>query len=168
MNKALPKIKETAEEIREMLKNESQAKKQNRLQALYLIVIGQSKSRSKVAKMLGFNRNTISDWCNLYESGGLEKLLEIYKPSGAPPKITEAAIKEIEDILATPKGFRSYQEIHQLVVKKHRIRVGYRAVHHLVRYKLAAKLKSPRPSNPKKTLSKSENFEKILETSSKK
>ena len=65
MNKALPTIKETAEEIREMLKSEPQVKKQNRLQALYLLVTRQAKSRSMVAKMLGFNRNTISDWLGL-------------------------------------------------------------------------------------------------------
>lgn len=151
MNKALPKIKETEEEIREMLKSEQQVKRQNRLQALYLIVRGQAKSRSQVSKMLGFNRNTISEWIRLYEAGGLEKLLEIYKPGGAKPKITAEVIEEISRVLKTEKGFRTYKEIHQLVVKKHNIEVGYRAVHNVVRYKLEAKLKSPRPSNPKKT-----------------
>jgi transposase len=87
----------------------------------------------------------------LYETGGLEKLLEIYKPNGAKSKITAQAIEEISRILKTGKGFRTYKEIHQLVVEKHKIAVGYRAVHNVVRYKLAAKLKSPRPSNPKKT-----------------
>ncbi len=101
--------------------------------------------------MLGFNRNTISDWFSVYEEGGLEKLLDIYKPSGAKPKITEEIKKEISAILKTEKGFRTYKEIHQLVVKKHQIAVSYRAVHDVVRYKLEAKLKSPRPSNPKKT-----------------
>lgn len=151
MNKTLPKIKETEAEIRELLKSEQQVKRQNRLQALYLIVRGQAKSRSQVAKMLGFNRNTISEWFSLYETGGVEKLLEIYKPSGAKPKITAEAVEEISRILKTEKGFRTYREIHQLVVGKHKIAVGYRAVHNVVRYKLAAKLKSPRPSNPKKT-----------------
>lgn len=150
MNKALPKIKETEAEIRERLKSEPQVKRQNRLQALYLIVTRQATSRSTVSKMLGFNRNTISEWFSLYEEGGLEKLLEIYKPSGAKPKITAAAVAEISELLKTEKGFRTYKEIHQLVVKKHQIEVCYRAVHNVVRYKLEAKLKSPRPSNPKK------------------
>ena len=151
MNKAVPKIKETEEEIREMLKSEPQVKRQNRLQALYLIVTKQAKSRSKVGEMLGFNRNTISEWFSVYEVGGLEKLLDIYKPGGAKAKITEAAKTEIRAILATEKGFRTYKEIHQFVVKKHQIEVSYRAVHNVVRYKLGAKMKSPRPSNPKKT-----------------
>ncbi len=151
MNKALPKIVETEEEIREMLKSEHQVKRQNRLQALYLIVSKQAKSRNQVSKMLGFNRNTISEWFNLYEVGGMEKLLEVYKPSGAKAKITPAMIAEISAMLKTEKGFRTYTEIHRLVVKKYQIEVGYRAVHQVVRYKLEAKMKSPRPSNPKKT-----------------
>lgn len=151
MNRALPKITETEAEIRERLKNEPQVKRQNRLQALYLIVTKQAGSRGKVAKMLGFNRNTISDWFRLYEENGLEKMLEIYQPSGAPAKIPSAAVAEISAILKTEKGFRTYKEIHRLVVEKYQIEVGYRAVHNVVRYKLEAKLKSPRPSNPKKT-----------------
>ena len=151
MNKALPKIKETAEEIRMMLKNEPLVKRQNRLQALYLIVTQEAKSRTKISKVLGFNRNTISEWMRLYEEEGLEKMLEIYRPSGAKAKISEAAVAEIEEILATEKGFRTYREIHQMVVKKHKIDITYAAVHKLVRYKLEAKAKVARPSNPKKT-----------------
>ncbi len=151
MNRGLPKIKESEGEIREMLRGERQTKRQNRLHAVYLVVSKQAKSRIEVSKMLGLSRNTISEWFSLYEAKGLEKLLEIYKPRGAKPKITPEAAAEISKILKTEKGFRTYKEIHQLVVKKHGIDVCYRAVHNLVRYKLEAKLKSPRPSNPKKT-----------------
>lgn len=166
MNKALPKIKETSEEIRERIKSEPQVKRQNRLRALYLIVTKQAKSRAQVSRMLGVNRNTISDWFSLYEEEGLEKMLEIHKSKGAPAKISEAAINEIKEILATEKGFRTYKEIHEMVVKKHEIAVGYSAVHAVVRYKLKAKAKSPRPSNPKKTKRPSKNSRKRSETNS--
>ena len=151
MNKALPKIKETAEELKEMLKTERHIKRQTRLQALYLIATKQAKSRGQVAQMLGKNRNTISDWLCLYENRGLAKYLEIYRPSGVQPKISEAALAEIKAILGKEKGSRTYKEIHQMVVKKHKIDIHYSNVHHLVRYKLEAKAKVPRPSNPKKT-----------------
>ena len=157
MNKALPKIKETSEELRELLRQERHGKKQNRLQALYLIVTGQAKSRTKVADLLGKNRNTISEWLRLYETGGLEKLLEIYRPAGVPSKMTEAAVADILEILRSPKGSRTYKELHQTVVKKHGIEIHYSNVHHFVRYKLEAKAKVPRPANPKKTLRKSAN-----------
>jgi transposase len=151
MNKALPKIKETAEELKGMLKTERHSKRQTRLQALYLIVTKQAKSRGQVAQLLGKNRNTISDWLSLYENEGLAKFLEIYKPPGAKTKISEAVVEEIKSILGTEKGSRTYKEIHQMVVKKHQIDIHYSNVHHLVRYKLEAKAKVPRPSNPKKT-----------------
>jgi transposase len=168
MNKALPKIKETEAEIREMLKSETQVKRQNRLRAVYLITCKQAGSRGKVAEMLGFNRNSISKWFKLYETGGLGKMLEIHKPSGAKSKIPKEAIDEIVSILATEKGFRTYTEIHRLVIDKYKIKINYSNVHHLVRYKLEAKAKSPRPSNPKKKKTKSINSELKSETNSKK
>ena len=115
-----------------------------------MIVTRQAKSRTTVAKMLGFNRNTISEWFGLYEAGGLEKLLDIYKPGGAKPKITKAAVAEIQEILQTEKGFRTYKEIHQLVAGKHQIAVSYRAVHDLVRYKLEARIEKSAPRKSKK------------------
>ena len=47
MNKAPPTIKETDDEIREMLESEHQLRKQNRLQALYPVVLKQAKSAAK-------------------------------------------------------------------------------------------------------------------------
>ena len=65
MNKALPESRETVKELREKRKSEAQVKRQNRLQAIYLIAAKQAKSRGEVSKMLGFNRNTISAWVSL-------------------------------------------------------------------------------------------------------
>jgi hypothetical protein len=80
----------------------------------------------------------------------MEKMLEIGTSTGAKPKMTSAAMAEIEEILGSKKGFRSYQAIHQLVVKKHKIGIGYGGVRKVVKNKLKAKAKVPRPSNPKK------------------
>ena len=151
MNKALPKIKETALELKEMLNRERNGKRHIRLQALYLIASKQAKSRTQIAALLGKSRNTISNWLSLYEQAGLDKFLKIYKPAGAKTKISEAALAEIKKLLASEKGSRTYKEIHQMVVKQHGIDIHYSNVHHLVRYKLEAKAKVPRPCNPKKT-----------------
>ena len=60
--------------------------------------------------MLGRNRNTISSWLSLYETQGLEKFLEIYRPPGVKTKISEAALEEIKAMLGTEKGSRTYKE----------------------------------------------------------
>lgn len=151
MNKALPKITENVGYLRKKIKAEKDSQKRSRLQALYLVASGEAKYRSSIAQMLGFNRNSISDWFSKYEIGGLEKMLEIEKPKGRPTLIPAAAAAHIKEVLATAKGFRTYKEIHELVVKKYETEIGYSAVHKFVRYGLEAKPKSARPSNPKKT-----------------
>ena len=69
--------------------------------------------------MLGFNRNSSSQWFSNYETGGIEKMLEIQKPKGSETLISEAAAGEIKEILASEKGFRTYKEIGELLVKKY-------------------------------------------------
>ncbi len=151
MNKALPKIKESVEYLRKKIKAEKDKQKASRLQALYLVASGEARFRSEVCRMLGFNRNSVSNWFSAYETGGLAKMLEIQKPKGKETLIPAAAAARIKEILASDKGFRTYKEIHALVVKKYETPMSYSAVHKFVRYRLLAKPKSPRPSNPKKT-----------------
>lgn len=151
MNKALPKIKESVEDLRKKLKAEKDKQKANRLQALYLVASGQARFRSEICRMLGFNRNSVSHWFSAYEMGGLAKLLEIQKAKGKETLISAEAATRIKEILASEKGFRTYKEIHELVVKQYETPITYSAVHKFVRYRLGAKPKSPRPSNPKKT-----------------
>ena len=151
MNKALPPITESVEQLRQKIKAEKDKRKSSRLQALYLVASGQAQFRSQVAKILGYNRNSISAWFAAYESGGLEEMLLIEKAKGRETLISEESQTEIKKILATEKGFRTYREIHQLVVGKDQSEVSYSTVHKFVRYRLKAKPKSARPSNGKKT-----------------
>jgi transposase len=151
MNKALPVIKESVEDLRKKIKTQSDSRKKNRLQALFLVASGQAKHRSEVARLLGFNRNSISTWFANYETGGLEKMLEIEKPKGQPTLIPGCAATEIEKTLNSAEGFRTYKEIHALVVGKYDTKITYSAVYKFVRYRMGAKPKSPRHSNPKKT-----------------
>ena len=51
--------------------------------------------------MLGFNRNTISAWFSLYEEKGLEKLLDIYSPSGAVQLLFER-VNNPQQLMPTP------------------------------------------------------------------
>ena len=53
MNKAMIKIRETAQEIEEMMKKEKEVNKLKRLQMLYLIKIEKVKTRKEVGEILG-------------------------------------------------------------------------------------------------------------------
>ena len=125
---------------------------------------GKAESRSAAARHLGVHRNTIANWLQLYEDGGIEALREIKDPGpdpgqqSIPPKVMEKLKKR----LSKPEGFGSYKEIQQWLAEKHDLELPYSTVHGIVRYELEAKPKAPRPSHPKKSERKQVAFKKEL------
>jgi transcriptional regulator with XRE-family HTH domain len=87
MNKGLPTITESIEELRQMLRREGDSRKKQRLQALYLLQTRQASSRKEVARLLGVNRDTIGRWLSDYASGGVSVLLNLYRAVGKRPTI---------------------------------------------------------------------------------
>ncbi len=60
MRKPLPVIHETADELKERLKQERHPVRQQRLHALFLFASGQARYRQEVAALLGLDRNTVA------------------------------------------------------------------------------------------------------------
>ena len=54
-----PSIKETAEELKDLLTYEQSAKRRNRLHLLFLIASGQVNTREEAADRLVVHRNTV-------------------------------------------------------------------------------------------------------------
>lgn len=150
MRKPLPVIYETAHELKERLKQERHPVRQQRLHALFLLVSGQARYRQEVAALLGIDRNTVGEWLDRYASGGLPTLLALYVPAGKPSPLTPDQLTQLHQALQQPHGFGSYSEIRQWINTTFDLQLSYNAVHKLVRYKLRAKLKVPRPSHTKK------------------
>jgi len=152
MNKRLPSIVESPQTLQIQLRTETDPKKRSRLQALYLLASGQALSRLALAKLMAVHRHTIQTWLNLYEEGGLSALLAIKKAPGKRPSLTPAVLAKLQARLTHTRGFGSYGEIQQYLLRVHKIPLAYSTVHRLVRYRLQAKPKAPRRSHPKKTL----------------
>ena len=148
----LPEISEPAQQLEELVRKERDAQIQRRFHMLLLLKTGEAKSRSGAARHLGVHRNTVANWLDLYEEGGLEKLQEIGEPGpdpgqqSIPPDVMEA----LKDRLSEPEGFGSYKEIQQWLADSYGVELPYTTVHRIVRYDLEAKPKAPRPSHPKK------------------
>ena len=111
MYQPMPMVRESAEELRALMKAETRPKTQQRLHALYLVASGQAKTRSAGASLLGIHRETVGDWLALYAEGGLERLLDLYvspgKLSQVPPEVLQALRARLDE----PEGFGSYGEI---------------------------------------------------------
>jgi len=150
MNKRLPTISESAADLKTQMRQETHPKKRQRLQALYLLASAQAQSRLALAALLGVNRNSVRRWLDAYAHGGLAALLTIGTPPGKPLSLNPSQLQQLESALAQPEGFRSYKEVQRWLASELGVPLRYRTVHELVRYRLGAKLKRPRPSNAKK------------------
>jgi transposase len=152
MNKSLPTITESSAALQRCLRAEPEARKRQRLQALYLLASGQATSRLALAQLLAVHRHTIRAWLTLYEAGGLKALLTIHKAPGKVSRLTPPLLEKLHARLNEPHGFASYGAIQQYLAREHQLALSYSAVHTWVRDKLGAKPKTPRRSHPKKTL----------------
>src|ERR671931_1700857 len=115
MRKALPVITENVEHLQQCLQREQDGRKKPRLQMLYWLASGQAPTRRDVAQLLGVHRNTIGHWLALYETGGLEALLDVYIPAGKPVSLAPAVLASLEQALQEPAGVASYEALRQWV-----------------------------------------------------
>lgn len=150
MRRPMPPVQEDLETLKRLLKAEHHATRYQRLQMLYLMVSGQATTRRDIAVLLGVNRATISTWLDTYTAGGLAALLTVYIPAGKPAPLNDEQLAQLHDRLHDPVGWRTYGEIQQWINTTFGLQLGYTVVHKLVRYKLGAKPKVPRPTHPKK------------------
>ena len=150
MNRTIPQIHESAEELKQLLARERQPAKQQRLHALYLLASRQARHRTEVAALLGVDRNTVGRWLAQYQRGGLAALLAIYVPAGKRPALSADQRAQLQQAFQPPHGFASYEAIRQWIASTLGVSLSYNAVHKLVRYKLRAKPTVARPSHPKK------------------
>lgn len=150
MRKALPVITEAVETLKQRLQHERDGRKKPRLQMLYLLASGQAQRRREVAQLLGVHRNTIGHWLALYETGGLEALLDVYIPAGKPLLLPPDVLDALEQVLRQAAGFASSIEPRQWIKQTHHLDVNYHTLYTIVRTRLKAKLKVPRPSHTQK------------------
>jgi transposase len=150
MYRKLPPISETADELRELMRREQNAKKRDRLRMLYLLVSGQASSRKEVAQQLGVYRETVRYWLDAYVAGGIEQLLTLHLPAGRSSSLSTEALSDLKQALSEPKGFGSYDEIRLWLFERHGVEMKTGSVGNLVRARFGGKAKVPRPT-PKKT-----------------
>jgi transposase len=150
MRKPLPVIREDAETLKQRRQRERDGRKKSRLQMLYWLASGHAHTRQDVAQLLGVHRHTLGHWLAIYAAGGLDALLDLYVPAGKPLSLPPAVLAALEPALQRPAGFASYEALRQWIKPTHGLDVNYHTLYTIVRTKLKAKLKVPRPSHTKK------------------
>lgn len=162
MNRKVPEITESVEELNDLLKVSKNTTEKDRLRMLYLLKSGEAKTRKEVACLLGMCRETIGQWLAKYETGGLELLLERRYAPGRQSYMTPSQLETLRSKLNEPDGFSSYVEIHQYVTETFGVAISYKGIYDLVRNKWGAKLKVPRKSHIKKNAAEADEFVKTF------
>lgn len=145
------KIDLTLEELKTLLSQQKSLINRQKIQTLYWLKTGYSQSVTDVALRLGVHRTKVHRWLKQYSEEGLKKFLEIRLRPGRPRVIPPEVIRGIEHKLnQETTGFKSYKEIEKWVEENYQISRKYQTLHHQVRYRLQAKLKTPRRSSIKK------------------
>lgn len=152
-------ITQSKTELEELLQKSHNLRDKERLQVLYLLKSRQLKVQ-EVAQVVGKHRGTIHRWLSKYSQGGIDALLSFKYSPGRKSKLPLWAIKALEKQLQQPQGFKSYRQIQQWLDESLGLEVQYATVHRIVRYRLQAKLKVPRTTNPKQSLDRFKEFQK--------
>ena len=140
-------IYESKEELKHRLHRTSTATSQEKLQMLYWIVSKAVQTRQELARLLGRDESRVYWWLRLYKEEGIEGLLRVKKAPGKVPHIPPEARQKLKEKLAEPLGFKSYRQIQKWLEQECQVKASYQVVQELVRYKLKAKLKQPRPQS---------------------
>lgn len=152
MRRALPEVYESVEELESLLARTGDAQRKQRVHLLLLIRSQRVHSRLAAAAHLAVHRNSVGDWLEKYEQGGLEAMLEI-GTRGAKPGIrvlSPAVLKALQARL-NAEGFDGYTQVREWLSSEFGANVPYPTVHRIVRERLKSKLKRARPRHVKKT-----------------
>lgn len=143
-------ITETGEQLKTLLAQQTTARGKERIQALYLLKIGQVQTLKELSVVLGRDTATLYRWFQKYKTEGLEGLLELKKGQGRKPAIPKEAMERLKQRLQKAEKFSNYGEIRIWLKEECGVDASYKVVHEAVRYRLKVKLKAPRNKSFKK------------------
>lgn len=155
-------IIETVEELKKRLEKAKIISSRERLRMLFALKTQKVTTRKELRRILGRDEATITRWLKKYREGGLPKLLEVKKAPGKKKKISELSLQKLREKLSNESGFSSYGEVQKWLAEELGVKAAYHTVYKTVHYQLQAKLKKPRPSNPKKDEEKEKAFKKTF------
>jgi transposase len=153
-------ILETVDELRQLLQTSQTKEVKERVQALYWLKSGQVQTTKAIAGLIGKHRVTVSRWLSSYKEQGINALLTKGKSTGRNKKLSPPVEASLKQELTDEPGFSSYKEIQIWLRVVHDVEMSYTGVHQLVRYKLKAKLKVPRPVHVKQEVGVVKDFKK--------
>ena len=104
MNRSLPPILESAEELKTLLSKSRSKRVSERVHALYLIQSNQVRTRQEISSLLGRHRRTVGNWLALYEQEGLSGLLTLRTRPNNPLSLDDRELRQLRERLSHPEA----------------------------------------------------------------
>jgi transposase len=155
-------VKETLQELKQLLKEQHKQTMRNRI--IMLQQIKQSEvplSKNELADLVGVNHNSIQKWRKLYEEKGINGLLQQTRGGKRREVITPVAHAAIEKRLKSPSdAFISFEELRRWVDEHFIPGIKYVTLNAYVKKHFGAKLKVARKSHIQKDINAVDTFKK--------
>jgi transposase len=155
----------TAAELRALAAKSDDADQVRRLLAIAMIHDGAS--RLDAARQAGMDRQTLRDWVHRYNEAGIDGLVS-RKPPGASPKLTQAQMAELREVVIAGPDPQTHKvirwrcvDLREEVARRFSVTVPERTIGKWLR-KLKLTQLQPRPYHPKKDAAAQEAFKKTL------
>jgi transposase len=151
-------------ELRAVAAKSDDADKTRRLLAIAMIHDGAS--RLDAARQAGMGRQTLRDWVHRYNDAGIDGLVS-RKPPGASPKLSQAQMAELRELVIAgpdPKIHKVIRwrcvDLRAEVTRRFSVTVPERTIGKWLRRLKLTQLQ-PRPYHPKKDAEAQEAFKKL-------
>ncbi len=154
-------IKESLKSLKQILKKTKTSKSVIRVQCLIYLKEKRFNSRTAIADTLGVSLSSINRWIKIYESQGIEHLLNM--SSGG--KRREVITKEIHEKLSqklqeSNNPLLGFNDAVRWVEENFNKQIKYTTLYTYIRKNFGGKLKVPRKSHYKKDPDAVESFKK--------
>lgn len=126
-------IQESETQLKNLLKQQKDVRKRERLQALYLLKSNQVTELKVLSAILGRDTSTLYRWLQQYKDEGLESLLTVNSPPGKSSTIPPEILQQIIEQLKYSGRFGTYYDIQSWLKEEYNLSVNYYVVYRAVR-----------------------------------
>lgn len=151
----IPEIKETAEELKSLMRKCKKKSQERRIRMLWLFKTNQARTRKEAAELLPARNNTVGEWLEVYLDKGVEGLLNRSIPTGKRTRalvLPEAVHNALKARLEDPKqGFNGYEDARRWLAQEFNEDHTWVRIRAYIHRHFKAKIKVARPSHQKKT-----------------
>ena len=152
MKQGMPAVWEDASHLCELMNQQSDARLRARLQMLYLLRRGSAANRTQVAQLLGVSRDTVGQWVQQHERGGIATLLKLGQARTAIPSLPPELVQGMCVKLAEPTRLASFRALHHWVEQTYQLQTTYRVIYYTATQVLGARLAVARRTHVKKRI----------------